>query len=253
MWDAAGSNMVMGTDLTVDTSNTATQLFTLTATGQAKLNQPVYAKFKALLDNYIPDELKPEVTEPVEINEEDDFINTIAVPGGPIDQAFQYLKANGKTAAADLTAFKAILKTMWFTKYAKGGGVPHYSGFEHTFVGETGLQGSNVVVKGLHNWYQFHIEQTAGRLTYAPPPKNVVDTTKKPTFINAAFSWKGANKPPGSSFYVGTSPAFEMALYTACFFGEPGDCTCNIDGKAVMIKTINFHNQGMVLTSYPTA
>lgn len=46
MWAAAGNNMVVGTDLAVDTSNTATQLFTLTATGQAKLNSPVYIKFK---------------------------------------------------------------------------------------------------------------------------------------------------------------------------------------------------------------
>lgn len=75
----------------------------------------------------------------------------------------------------------------------------------------------------------------------------------QPPFINAQFTWKGASKPPGSSFYVGTSPAFEMALYTACFFGEPGDCTCTIDGQQLMVKTINFNNAGMVLTSYPTA
>ena len=46
--------------------------------------------------------------------------------------------------------------------------------------GETGLdRKKNVVVKGLHNWYQFHLEQAAGRLTYTPPPKNTVDTNKK--------------------------------------------------------------------------
>lgn len=47
--------------------------------------------------------------------------------------------------------------------------------------GETGLdkKKKNLVVKGLHNWYQFHLEQTAGRLTYTPPPTNKVDTTKK--------------------------------------------------------------------------
>ena len=38
--------MVMGTDLTVDTSNTATKLFTLTKTGEAKLQHAVYTKFK---------------------------------------------------------------------------------------------------------------------------------------------------------------------------------------------------------------
>lgn len=33
------------------------------------------------------------------MNEEDDFINTIAVPGGPMHFAFQYLNASGKTTA----------------------------------------------------------------------------------------------------------------------------------------------------------
>lgn len=47
--------------------------------------------------------------------------------------------------------------------------------------GELGLQRQVTVVKGLHNWYQFHLEQLAGRLVYSPPPKNVVDNTKKVT------------------------------------------------------------------------
>ena len=36
----------------------------------------------------------------------------------------------------DLQAFKQVLKTMWFAKYAKGDKVNQYSGFEHTFVGK---------------------------------------------------------------------------------------------------------------------
>ena len=46
MWNAAGNNMVVGTDMTVDTSSTATNLFTVTSTGQTKLQQPVYTSFK---------------------------------------------------------------------------------------------------------------------------------------------------------------------------------------------------------------
>ncbi|XP_020600564.1 uncharacterized protein LOC110039754 [Orbicella faveolata] len=100
MWKASGNNMIMGTDLTVDTSNTAKKLFTLTSTGEGKLKNAVYTKFKALLDNYVPDELKPEVGDPKEATEEDDFINTIAVEGGPMDIAFKYLQAAGKTTTA---------------------------------------------------------------------------------------------------------------------------------------------------------
>ena len=46
MWNASGNNMVVGTDMTVDTSPTATNLFTVTSTGQNKLRQPVYTSFK---------------------------------------------------------------------------------------------------------------------------------------------------------------------------------------------------------------
>lgn len=49
MWAAAGNNMVVGTDLAVDTS--ATQLFSLKSPGITKLSQPVYTKFKGEVDN----------------------------------------------------------------------------------------------------------------------------------------------------------------------------------------------------------
>lgn len=51
MWAAAGNNMVVGSDLAVDTSATATQLFSLTPPGITKLSQPVYTKFKGEVDN----------------------------------------------------------------------------------------------------------------------------------------------------------------------------------------------------------
>lgn len=49
---------------------------------------------------------------------------------------------------------------------------------------------------------------------------------------------------------MGTSPDFEIALYTVCFF-EASYCTCNINGKRLSITTINFNNKGNVLTAYP--
>lgn len=54
MWDAAGNNMVIGTDLNVDPTS-ATNLFTLTATGEAKLQSTaVYAAFKGKRQNIMP-------------------------------------------------------------------------------------------------------------------------------------------------------------------------------------------------------
>lgn len=53
---------------------------------------------KALLDTYLAPALKPAVAAAPLVDEEDDFLNTIAVAGGPIDYAFKYLKTNGKIA-----------------------------------------------------------------------------------------------------------------------------------------------------------
>ena len=52
MWVASGNKMVMGTDLTVDTSNTATKLFALTTAGETKLQNAVYTKFKGTILKY---------------------------------------------------------------------------------------------------------------------------------------------------------------------------------------------------------
>lgn len=68
--------------------------------------------------------------------------------------------------------------------------------------------------------------------------------------IRARFQWGGASKPPGSSFFIGTSPAFEMALYTACFF-QSSTCTCQINGKPLTITSVNFNKKGFVLTAFP--
>ena len=54
MWNAAGNNMIVGTDLNVDTSPNPPpghQLFTLTASGQTKLSSQVYVQFKGKLNS----------------------------------------------------------------------------------------------------------------------------------------------------------------------------------------------------------
>ena len=71
--------------------------------------------------------------------------------------------------------------------------------------------------------------------------------------------------------FVGTSPAFDLALFTTCFLKGRGDggggfpmvksistyCKCNIDvsgigTSTVEVKTVEDTN-GTVVTAYPTA
>ncbi|KAL9955808.1 hypothetical protein ACROYT_G037191 [Oculina patagonica] len=251
IWNSAGNNLKIGKEIIIYTGTKSKPLITLTRQGKAKVRREVFVRFKALLDNYEADENIPEKPSASEQLEEDAFINAITVDGGPIQIAFNYLKRKGKVSGC-LDQFKPILKKMWFEKYAKWGRHPKSSGFEHTFVGELGYSkySKSKVTKGFHNWLQFFSERTAGRLAYFPPPV-MKDAFREPAYIRAKFQWKGNKKPPGSSFFVGTSPDFEMALYTACFF-EASKCTYKINGKRLSITSINFRNKGNVLTAYPS-
>ena len=55
--------------------------------------------FEALLDNYVLDPTKPDPTDAQKLKEENNFINAIAVKGGPVDVAYKYLLAKKKTTA----------------------------------------------------------------------------------------------------------------------------------------------------------
>ena len=63
------------------------------------------------------------------------------------------------------------------------------------------------------------------------------------------FKWKNTLKPSGSMF-IGTSPEFEMAVYTVCFYARPGgQCPLTIAGKSVPIQTHFFSQRGKQLLS----
>ena len=81
-------------------------------------------------------------------------------------------------------------------------------------------------VTGLHNWVQLYKEERRGALDY----KGFIKPRRRPRgssaqgqpdssqqLISLQFTWNGALKPVSSSF-IGTSPEFELALYTLCFF-----------------------------------
>ena len=76
------------------------------------------------------------------------------------------------------------------------------------------------------------------------------------------FNWYGRKKGPDSSMFVGTSPAFDFAIYSLCsivlFKTVPRltDCTCKIHKSTVTIKAIEMNKQGptqKILTAYPTS
>lgn len=58
---------------------------------------------------------------------------------------------------------------------------------------------------------------------------------------------------PATSMFVGTTPEFEMALYSLCVVMDKSTCDVSLGGKRFTIKAFSF-NRGedqMVASSYP--
>ncbi|XP_002739117.3 uridylate-specific endoribonuclease B-like [Saccoglossus kowalevskii] len=177
-----------------------------------------YKSFLALLDNYEQETGLAEEVTPEEFKENWKFINAI-MKTNVMQLAHKILVSKDK-AVDDVGAFKEQLYEMWFHLYRRTRGVRNFdsSGFEHVFVGET--RGGTDDVMGFHNWIQFYLQERRGNIDYKgwiPPrgrkSKKPIDN---PRLISIQFSWKQDVKAVGSTF-IGTSPEFEMALYTVCF------------------------------------
>lgn len=56
--------------------------------------------------------------------------------------------------------------------------------------------------------------------------------------------------PVAENMLIGSSPEFELALYTLCFFTSPNaDCECKINIKKVVVKTITSFDDTEILDS----
>ena len=70
------------------------------------------------------------------------------------------------------------------------------------------------------------------------------------------FVWNGAAKGGFTTLFVGTSPAFEMALFSTCFHmmasnSQSDVCQCNIGKSLVEVKVLKTKNKTKILTAYP--
>jgi hypothetical protein len=50
---------------------------------------------------------------------------------------------------------------------------------------------------------------------------------------------------------IGTSPEFELALYTLCFFTSPAaECECKVNIKKIVVKTTTSSDGSKILNSH---
>jgi poly(U)-specific endoribonuclease len=125
----------------------------------------------------------------------------------------------GQNVPNDMAGFARLLRTMWLEMYNRTkGGPKDSSGFEHVFCGEV----RDGKISGFHNWVRFYLEERKGTsvLDYRGyiKPKNHGDAPSNSDdhVLTLQFVHRGATKELGTIF-IGTSPEFEIAIYTMCF------------------------------------
>ncbi|PNH03929.1 Poly(U)-specific endoribonuclease-B [Tetrabaena socialis] len=183
--------------------------------------EPTFVIFYALLDNYSSETGVAEVEGAQEKKEISDFLDAV-LRTKVMKYCHKYCVERGM-ASASVADFKKQLIQMWFSFYRRDGGGNDSCGFEHVFVGES----KGDTITGFHNWIQFYIEEGRGNVDYVGyvRPKTGRDNADdEDRLVSVQFSWKGEEKSV-STFFVGTSPEFELALYTMCFLCGEGEKT----------------------------
>uniref|UniRef100_A0A1I7XC48 Endoribonuclease n=1 Tax=Heterorhabditis bacteriophora TaxID=37862 RepID=A0A1I7XC48_HETBA len=132
-----------------------------------------------------------------------------------------YTLLSGHIFAKDPITWRYWIAQLWFVHYSRARGLADTSGFEHVFMGEA----KNGEISGMHSWLRFFLlERNA---TEQFDYKGFI--VKRFNLMAALkFSWMGQIKRSGS-FLIGTSPEFDMALYTLCFLSRRGRNTCDIE------------------------
>eukprot|EP01035_Chromulina_nebulosa_P016830 gene16830-22314_t len=180
-------------------------------------NIPTYKAFISLLDNYIFDIGVSEKVTAEELKEDSDFLNLI-MDTAIMQYTHKYLVLKNK-APSDRNEFIKQLDKVWFGLY-KRKVANDSSGFEHVFLGEI-KDGTEVV--GLHNWIQIYFQEKSGNfnyLGYIKPKRKGLGYSfpnSSEQLLTIQFDWNGARKNVSTSL-IGTSPEFEIALYTLCFY-----------------------------------
>ncbi|XP_061178285.1 uridylate-specific endoribonuclease-like [Saccostrea echinata] len=231
-----------GQTTTSSTSDEAAQKLFTYLQEETVFQKPTYRTFIALLDNYTPSTSQTESQGSAEWVEIDAFLDAILATD-IMNHLYNFLVEHGHVT--DAASYREVLKELWFNLYARSSSGPiNSSGFEHVMVGETSSK-----VSGFHNWIQFYLEEKNSAINY----QGWVSRKQPLNIVAARFTWNGLSKAKGS-FFVGVSPEFDIAIYTACALTRPNAiCSFAMAGNSLQIQTYDVaHKTGLqVATAYP--
>ncbi|CAL1595652.1 unnamed protein product [Knipowitschia caucasica] len=201
-----------------------------------------------LLNNYERSTGVAETVTTEELQEINKFVDSV-VQTPVMKRAHQFLVTK-RLVSSDVRSFKNKLNRIWFHLYRRQRNSQLDScGFEHVFVGET-RSGNELI--GFHNWVQFYLQEKALDLDYKGFKSGHQDFPDQDDHVlNLQFTWHGVVKPVGSAF-IGTSPEFEMALYTVLFLLSTEKSTTvlvNID--QCQMELVVVRHGASIQTAYP--
>ncbi|KAH7724225.1 Protein K02A11.3 [Aphelenchoides avenae] len=209
------------------------------------LRLPTFTALIQLLDNFTPQVGIPE-KDTEQVNKEVvNFIDTVFA-SKTWTVFTDLLRKKNHPLAKNPATLKNAIKILWFDHYSRAKGVPDSSAFEHIFSGEL----KNGEVSGLHNWVTLY--QRERNWTEEFDYKGFI-VKRFDLMATAVFSWHNQPKKTGS-FFIGTSPEFDLALFTACFLARPSqDCNVDLDGCPVNIVTHSLDQNGRTFigSAYP--
>ncbi|KAM4794896.1 uridylate-specific endoribonuclease D-like [Rhinophrynus dorsalis] len=217
---------------------------------EAKLfARPTFSRLKSLLDNYIKTTGTAESVPTTEVQEQTAFIDEI-FKTSVISKLSNFFISKGYYTSVE--SFKSDLKEMWFGLYTRSKGPLDSSGFEHVFHGEI----HNGKISGFHNWVQLYLMEKSGEVNYLSYSSDGA-WTSYPDIFAFQFKWSTYLKTLGS-FFIGSSPEFDMAIYTLCYVTRPDSlCSVKMGGNIFQIQTYTWANstygngKRYVASSYP--
>jgi len=208
-------------------------------------NRPTIKAFIALLDNYIHEVNVKEVNTQQEIVEVYQFLDEI-LRTPVMRAAHTFLRGNGKVGNS-IGQFKSTLYTLWFQTYWRSGRnrIKDSSGFEHVFVGETRDYEHKVL--GFHSWLRFYRLEKNNDINYLGFLKK---SSANRNLMMMRFRWNSDLKAIGSSF-VGTSPEFDIALYTIAYLMGYSDMPIDLAGVKMKVTCFGINRNRNIGTCYP--
>jgi poly(U)-specific endoribonuclease len=209
------------------------------------LRRPTFQALIKMLGNFSP---QAGITEPDNDKTKADVVNFINTIFGskPWTVLTNLLRQKNYPLAKDPNTLKNAIKMMWFDHYSRAKGVPDSSAFEHVFIGEL----KNGEVSGLHNWVTFYIRER--NFTQQFDYKGFI-VKRNNLMASVKFTWQGQPKT-GGSFFIGTSPEYDMAVFTLCFLARNGQpCNIELDGCPASITTHDLSQNGRTYigSAYP--